>query len=396
MAWWTTAPAPDLEHEQAISMMQHWMTPVTFTVAVLALMLAAGRIILTRKGDPLIEVVTGLTVVAAVTGGTTALAIVLPNRLLQFGDEFSGWILAKTAGGGFGAKLTEHLALNAMTALLAVLLGCLALVLGLIQALLLLFRQAALIVLAGMLPLAAAGTLTRATRPWIRKVSGWMLALAFYKPLAALVYATIFTLAGNGNDLHTCLMTLAMMVIALVAFPVLLKFFSWTTGDTGQASSGSILGTVVGGITAVGAMRGFGGGFAGHSSSSEGDTSGRDSAANQSAYLDQQLGNPGQGSNRRPGTTGPLDAGSPNPHRDGRSGFSDPSRPTGSGTTGNDATGGQPGHQGQEPVGPGAFEVTETEARRTQAPLRWMNNPTGSSEAGGPDGAGPAGGGSGG
>ncbi len=45
-----------------------------------------------------------------------------------------------------------------------------------------LFRQGALVVLAGALPLAAAGTLTPATRPWFKKVTGWMMALIFYKP----------------------------------------------------------------------------------------------------------------------------------------------------------------------------------------------------------------------
>ena len=39
----------------------------------------------------------------------------------------------------------------------------------LIQAVLMLFRQGALVILAGMLPLAAAGTLNPATRPWFRR-----------------------------------------------------------------------------------------------------------------------------------------------------------------------------------------------------------------------------------
>ena len=63
-----------------------------------------------------------------------------------------------------------------------------------------LFRQAALVVLAGVLPLAAAGTLAPATRAWFSRTTGWMLAFIFYKPAAAAVYATCFALLGSGND----------------------------------------------------------------------------------------------------------------------------------------------------------------------------------------------------
>ena len=49
-----------------------------------------------------------------------------------------------------------------------VVLGIVAIVISAIQAVLMLFRQGALVILAGVLPLAAAGTLTPATRPWFR------------------------------------------------------------------------------------------------------------------------------------------------------------------------------------------------------------------------------------
>ena len=63
-----------------------------------------------------------------------------------------------------------------------------------------LFRQAALVILAGVLPLAAAGSVAPMTRTWIRKVTAWMLALIFYKPAAAAVYAAAFTMIGSGGS----------------------------------------------------------------------------------------------------------------------------------------------------------------------------------------------------
>ena len=81
--------------------------------------------------------------------------------------------------------------------------GLIAIVLSMVQAMLMLFRQAALIILAGVLPLAAAGSVAPLTRPWIRKVTAWMLALICYKPAAAAVYATAFTMIGSGGERAT-------------------------------------------------------------------------------------------------------------------------------------------------------------------------------------------------
>src|SRR5690606_25969057 len=100
---------------------------------------------------------------------------------------------------------------------------------------------------------------TKMTRPWFRKVTGWMLALLFYKPAAAARYATTFTMLGKGSDPRTFLMALTMMLLALIAMPVLIRFFTWTTDSLeSNGSGGGILGAAVTGALAVGAFRGGG------------------------------------------------------------------------------------------------------------------------------------------
>jgi hypothetical protein len=127
-----------------------------------------------------------------------------------------------------------------------------------------LFRQGALVVLAGALPLAAAGMMTPATRSWFRRVTGWMLALIFYKPVAAAVYATAFTIIGAGKDTRTVLMGFAMVFLSLLALPVLMRLFSWTTGQVADsAGGGGFLQSALGGAVAIGAMRGWVGGSGG-------------------------------------------------------------------------------------------------------------------------------------
>jgi hypothetical protein len=115
-----------------------------------------------------------------------------------------------------------------------------------------------------VLPLAAAGMLTPATRGWFRRVTGWMLALIFYKPAAAAVYATAFTMIGTGKDPRTVLMGFAMVFLSLLALPVLMRFFTWTTGHVADASGGGgFLQTALQGAVAVGALRGMSGGTGG-------------------------------------------------------------------------------------------------------------------------------------
>jgi len=135
-----------------------------------------------------------------------------------------------------------------------------------------------------MMPLAAAGTLTPGTRSWFKRVAGWELALIFYKPAAALVYATAFTLIGAGTSVQAILTGFAMVVMSLLALPVLMRFFTWTTGQVADsAAGGGFLQTALSGAVAVGALRGSSGG------------SGGSGAAEQARLVSAQLGPSGGG-----------------------------------------------------------------------------------------------------
>lgn len=255
--WWVQVPSPNLAAEPTVGALQDWLLPVTVAVAVMAMLFAAGKIALTRKANPLVDVGYGLAIVAA----TSALGVLLPSMLVKAGDAWSSWVLTEATGGHFGSRLTAVLILQGASSAVVIVLGVVAIVMGAIQAVLMLFRQAALVVLAGVLPLAAAGALAPATRPWFRRVTGWMLALIFYKPAAAAVYAAAFALLGRGKDPRTVLMGFAMVLLSLVALPALMKFFTWTTGSVETAAGGGLLGTVLSGAIAIGAVRGssFGG-----------------------------------------------------------------------------------------------------------------------------------------
>jgi hypothetical protein len=278
--WWVQLPSPDLTAEPAVGRLQQWTLPIAVAVAVAGLIIAGARMALSRKANPLIDAGSGLFTIAA----TSAAGVLLPTLLLKAGDAWSTWILNASAGGQFAARLTGVLTLSGAAPAVVVVLGIVAIVISAIQAVLMLFRQGALVILAGMMPLAAAGTLTSGTRSWFKRVAGWELALIFYKPVAALVYATAFTLIGTGKSVQAILTGFAMVFMSLLALPVLMRFFSWTTGQVADsAAGGGFLQTALYGAVAVGALRGSSGG------------SGGSGAAEQARLVSAQLGPSGGG-----------------------------------------------------------------------------------------------------
>ena len=69
---------------------------------------------------------------------------------------------------------------------------------------------------------------------------------------------------GTGKDPRTVLMGFTMVFLSLLALPVLMRFFTWTTGHVADASGGGgFLQTALQGAVAVGALRGMSGGAGG-------------------------------------------------------------------------------------------------------------------------------------
>ena len=64
-------------------------------VAIGAMVVAGGKMALTRKANPLVDVGSGLVIVAAVS----AVGVVLPSMLLKAGDAWSSWVLARRQAG---------------------------------------------------------------------------------------------------------------------------------------------------------------------------------------------------------------------------------------------------------------------------------------------------------
>ncbi|MEU8309850.1 hypothetical protein AB0C84_40395 [Actinomadura sp. NPDC048955] len=264
--WWVQVPSPDLQDEAAVYTIQGWMMPIATAVAVMAVIVAGGKMAITGKANSLTDVGQGLVTIAA----TGAIGVIVPTLLLQAGDAWSSWVISTSADGDFVRRLVETIAMAGAPVGLINVLGVFGLLMAIVQALLMVFRQASIIVLAGMLPLASAGTLAPKTRVWFTKITGWGLAFVFYKPAAAAIYAIAITMVGKGSDIRTIFVGYAMMALSLIALPVLMKLTTWATGSVAQSSGqGGLLSAALGGAVAVGSFRASSGGAGGMSASDQ-------------------------------------------------------------------------------------------------------------------------------
>jgi len=239
LTWWVRTPSVDPQNP-AVATAQAYTLPLIALVLMGSVLVQAIRMTVSRKRDPALNVGVGLVryfVVATV--GLVALA-----GAVKAADDFAAWVVGQTMV-DFSTRMKAVLAPAVITnpfSLLAM--GGLGYLLGAVQWVLGFIRQAGILVLAALLPLAASGSINDSTKPWLNRMLPWLLTLVLYRPMAALIYMIGFTFLGTGNDVTTVMTGLMVLVLAVVAMPAMMRFFSWAgvsvTGGGGAAMAGAI------------------------------------------------------------------------------------------------------------------------------------------------------------
>ena len=228
---------------------QTWVLPIVIMIAVCGVIWHGIRMILTRKANPLINIGQGLglMVIWAFVGITG------PIMASKAADAFSTWVIDQSTDGNFSDRILKLFAIDgAQNSGLVIVLAIVGIVASSIQAVLMIFRDAAVVILCGLIVLAASGRMFAATSNWLRKITGWMMALICYKPAAALVYAAAFAFIGNTKEdaiiaavtfnalaIRQYLTGMAMLVLSVLALPALMRLFTWTIGAL-ESGGGSI------------------------------------------------------------------------------------------------------------------------------------------------------------
>ncbi|GAA0710904.1 hypothetical protein Drose_24905 [Dactylosporangium roseum] len=215
---------------------------LTLAIMVTSFMIAGGRIALQRNGQEAGELAKGVAWLAVLSaGGAGAMLLVT-----EAGDLYTEWILNAATSGKFNDALMAlpGMLTTGITSLMAIFLLIMLISAGLLQMLLFFARNAALIFLVGLLPLAGAIGMTSGGQAVRRRYVTWLISFALYKPVAGTIYAGAFWMMQKGKDLTTFITGVVAMCMAIVALPALMRLISpvITIATSGWNDQGSGMG----------------------------------------------------------------------------------------------------------------------------------------------------------
>lgn len=324
---WLNAPSPDVNSSISVTgWIQSHLSYFVAATMVLSVLAAAYRMATTGKfehGRDLGESLTRVLLVSVLAGTLTTLCV-------EIGEAFSTWILDK-AQVDF-SKTVVFAAVQSPGVI--ILLAIIVIIAQVIQLGLMLIRNAMIVILVGVLPLAAAAGNTQVGRQWWQKSFAWLLAFVLYKPVAALIYAASFKMASKDQDLATQLSGIFMMLLAIFALPALMRFMVPATAAMSGGNAGAMAGAMVGAAVATGAVlatggaAGAAGGFGGANASGAASSSASTAPATTSGPSPTGAGGgsgfPGSGGAGSPGTGAPGASGSGAGSADGAPGLGGP------------------------------------------------------------------------
>ncbi|MBW3067989.1 hypothetical protein GZ998_00455 [Actinomyces sp. 594] len=225
--------------------------------AILSVIVGGARMAWEQRAEPGREVVKSLLTLVVVAGaGVTVVSI-----LIRSADLFSVWIIdssldcrvSEAGSTCFGENMlvllafTTRQSVGSLGPMLIIILGLIAVLAAAFQVVLMVARSGMLVILTGILPLAASFTNTEMGKGWFKKCVSWLVAFVLYKPAAAIIYATAFQLAGtdvfkdDGSGLLAVLTGLMLMILALFAMPALMRFVTPMVGSMAAGAGGGAL-----------------------------------------------------------------------------------------------------------------------------------------------------------
>lgn len=225
--------------------------------AVASIVIGGIRMVWEQRADPGRALLRSLLTLVVVAGA----GVTIVGLLVSAADSFSVWLIngslkcdVSTDSACFGENMLKLLALttnpatHGLGSLLIIILGLIAILATVFQIILMVARGGMLVILTGVLPLAASATNTEMGKSWFKKCVSWLVAFILYKPAAAIVYAAAFQLVGtdvfkdDGSGLLAVLTGLMLMVIALFAMPALMRFVTPMVGAMAAGGGGAMLG----------------------------------------------------------------------------------------------------------------------------------------------------------
>jgi len=316
MTWFIKIPTPKYQDYSVVQKIQAATIGLQFFGLVLSLIVIGFRLAMARRQAAVTEAEESVKAMAkAVFGAWTFGAVLL--SLTVASDELSKWMLNKaTEGENAGSMLTNLMKASmtaGMGAGLVFVIGVIGILGGLLQAVLLVARQAMLAVVVSLVPVIGAFGGTSTGKQAFSKVMMWTVGLLLWKPVAAAVYWVAFWMAGsNTKDLHQILMSMILLSLSAFVLPILVKLISGgaaMSGGSGAAAAGAIMGAVAAG----GAIIATGGAAAGAGAAAGGGGASTASLAGAGGGGGGLSGGTGMGGGPSGGPSGGPDSGGSQP-----------------------------------------------------------------------------------
>lgn len=276
--WVNTPSIPLTGKDNAVYFIRDSTSWYVAALLVVSILIAAGQMMWTRKGQPLTDLLASLLKFAIMN----AASVTGVTLLLHSGDEFSAWIIDRSTDEGFEKALSSLIGPEAFSsgitvgiAIFAIVMGIIAIIVSVIQIGLLIVRSAMALILVGTLPLAFSATNTSWGKQWSQKHVSWLVAFILYKPVASLVYAAAFKVFGSagkidgdeGQRMLYFISGLVLMIAALFALPAMMRLIVPAVGaaaGAGAMFAGAAVGSAASGAVNFGSrIRGAGGGGGG-------------------------------------------------------------------------------------------------------------------------------------
>ena len=276
--WVNTPSIPLTGEDNAVTFIRDTTLWYVGVLMVISVLIAAGQMMWTRKGQPLTELLSSLLKFAIINAASVSGV----TMLLDSGDKFSAWIIKQSTDEGFDKALSTLIGpevfksgITMGIAIFAIVMGIIAIIVAVIQIGLLIVRSAMALILVGTLPLAFSATNTSWGKQWSQKHVSWLIAFILYKPVASLVYAAAFKVFGSygkidgddGQRMTYFISGLVLMVGALFALPAMMRLIVPAVGaaaGAGAMFAGAAVGSAASGAVNFGSrMRGAGRGGGG-------------------------------------------------------------------------------------------------------------------------------------
>lgn len=225
--------------------------------SVVAVLLVFGQVIrtaLTASGDGLAQALIGGAKAFVAWVATAAVA----TAALTATDSATRWVVQRSFGSQAALAVRLGDIVNwsgalqgggqaAVGASLLLVIALIGIVLVIVLWFELLLRNAALSVLIAMSPLAAAGQMSETTKVWWQRTCSAAVQLLILKLVIALVFAVGFSMAGTSKGgVEALLEGLLILALAVFSWPVIARFFTFTTIQASSSGLATALGFAAG------------------------------------------------------------------------------------------------------------------------------------------------------